>query len=203
MRLEVGKIVGAHGLKGDLKFQHWCDDFSSFSVVKRVFDGSGKGYAITSMQPHKNVVLMRLEDMDGNVVDSIDKAEALRGTVLWVEREELGELPEGTYYLQDLLGIEGVSEDGKTSIGVMKDWIEAGGGAGKVYVFRDGEGRETLVPSNPVFVKNIDLKKNRMTVNLIEGLVGLNAGKPAHVSGRQIGVSGKKRPRGKRGDASA
>jgi 16S rRNA processing protein RimM len=167
-RLEVGKIVGTHGLKGDLKFQHWCDDFSDFSVVFNVFDENGKAYTIAEAKQHKNIVLMKL---DG--IDSIELAEGLKGTILYAERSELGELPEGEYYLQDLLGIEGYSEDGLL-IGKMTDWIETGGGAGKVYVFTDENDRQTLIPSSSEFVKSVDLQEGKMVIKLIEGLVGLN-----------------------------
>ncbi|MDR1100919.1 MAG: ribosome maturation factor RimM [Clostridiales bacterium] len=161
--MEVGVVVGVHGLKGELKFQHWCDDCSTISQVSKLFDKDGKAFTLTKIKPHKNIALLKLDE-----INTVDDAMRLRGEVFRVLKSELGTLPDGVYYLKDLLGIKGHSSDGQ-SIGKLTDWLEIG--ARKIYVFVDDEGKQSLIPANPFFVKNIDLHDGIMTLNLIEGLI--------------------------------
>jgi len=87
--LEIGQIVNTHGLRGDVKVMPWCDDPELFHELEYVLIDE-KEYAIEKSSIHKNMVLLKLEG-----IDHINDAEAYRNKVLFVPREELGELPEG------------------------------------------------------------------------------------------------------------
>ena len=81
--LETGKIVGTHGVRGMVRVQPWCDDGEFLTQFKYLYtDCEGKNkLKIKSAKPHGNVVLMAI---DG--VDSIESAEKLRGSVIYIDR---------------------------------------------------------------------------------------------------------------------
>lgn len=159
--LEIGKIVGTHGLKGDLKFDFWCNDLGDFSNVKLLFDKSRSEYKFLKIRQHGNIALLNLEG-----IDSIEKAEKLKGQILLVRKDELPALPEGKYYLDDLLGFEGYLSTGQ-SIGKLTDFIDSAGRL--IYVF-SGE-KEVLIPNIPEFIEVIEFENKRMIINNIEGLI--------------------------------
>ena len=96
--LEAGKIVGTHGVRGDLKVQSWCDSPEVLCDFDTLYLDEKTPVTVEKAQVHKNVVLMHLEG-----VDTVEAAEALRGRVLHLDREDV-ELPEDLVFIQDILG---------------------------------------------------------------------------------------------------
>ena len=76
--LEAGRIVGTHGVRGELRVEPWCDsarfltDFSEF-----YWDGGREKVKVVSSRPHKNLLLLKLEG-----VDTVEAGDALRGLSL-------------------------------------------------------------------------------------------------------------------------
>ncbi|MDR1157799.1 MAG: ribosome maturation factor RimM [Oscillospiraceae bacterium] len=159
--LEAGVIVGTHGVRGELRLNPWCDDVAFFSALKTLYI-AGRAYALLSARPHKHLALLRLGG-----VDDVTAAQALRGQVVHVDRAEAA-LPEGRFFIQDLIGFSVVDCASKQSIGALTDvWQQP---AHDVYVVRDAEGREHLIPNVPAFVKEIDWPGQTIRVTLIEGM---------------------------------
>ena len=74
--LETGKIVGTHGVRGMVRIQPWCDDADFLCGFEKIYIKEGREcLSVGKMQPHGNVVIAALSG-----VDSIEKAEALRGS---------------------------------------------------------------------------------------------------------------------------
>ena len=87
--------------------------------------------------------------------------------MLYAERSELGELPEGTYYIVDLIGLRVVTEEGD-EIGVIADVLNTG--ANDIYdVKREGK-RNLLLPVIDDVVKDVDIDGGKVTVHIMEGL---------------------------------
>ncbi|MDR0405881.1 MAG: ribosome maturation factor RimM [Clostridiales bacterium] len=158
--LEIGKIVNTHGLKGEVKVTPWCDEPSVFSRLERVIL-SGREVAITAVKYHKNSVILKLDGIDG-----IAEADALRNVILYVERAWLGALPEGTYYVTDLIGLA-VYAEGKP-LGKIEDCFSTG--SNDVYAVRSDDGRQLLLPAIQQVIKRVDLPRGVMEVALMEGL---------------------------------
>ncbi len=69
--LEAGKIVGTHGIRGELRVQSWCETQEAFCKLKTLyFDGGKTAVNVKSSRIHKNIVLVTL---DG--IDTLEKAE--------------------------------------------------------------------------------------------------------------------------------
>lgn len=160
--LEIGQIVNTHGLKGEVKVYPWCDDPEIFHELAFVCIGD-KEYDIEKSRLQKNMVILK---MDG--IDDINDAEMYRNKVLTVPREELGELPEGTYYICDLLGCSVVTIDGM-QLGKIDDVIKTG--SNDVYSVKNEMGKQVLIPVIDDVVKDVNLEDKLITVQLLKGLI--------------------------------
>ena len=90
--LELGEIVGTHGVRGEVRFNPWCDTPDFVTKFKTLyFDSKGeKSVAVLSSRVHGNVVLLKL---DG--VDTMEKAQALKTKILYIDKADYI-LPENT-----------------------------------------------------------------------------------------------------------
>lgn len=160
--LEIGKIVNTHALRGDVKVQPWCDDAEVFHTLEYVYAGNEK-LEIVSARLHKNFVILHLKG-----IEDINKAESYKNKVLTVEREMLGELPEGTYYICDLLGLEVRKKDGSV-IGKIEDIIKTG--SNDVYVVNNGTKKPVLLPVIDDVIKTVNIAEGYVEAELIKGLI--------------------------------
>lgn len=163
--LELGQIVNVKGLKGEVKVNSFTDDNTKFERIPNVFikqKGNLKEYTIESVGYNKNQVIIKFKG-----VDTVEEAEKLRNSYIVVDREIFGELPEGVYYIADLLGLDVYTEDG-AHIGKVDDIFSTG--ANDVYVVKDELGKQKLLPGIDEVIKQIDLESGKIIVNLIEGL---------------------------------
>ena len=161
--LEAGQVVGTHGVRGELRVQPWCDSPEVFCRLKRVYlSADGSGEVKVTCRAHKNIALVK---MDG--VDTIPDAELLRGIVLYLAREDY-KLPEGRYFIQDIIGLSVVDADTGETYGEITDVSETG--ANDVYHMRRN-GREVLIPAVPSIVCEVDVDGGRIKITPIKGLL--------------------------------
>lgn len=160
--LEIGQIVNTHGLRGDLKVMPWCDDPEVFDELAYVII-DGVEYDIQKSRMQKNMVLLKLEG-----IDDINEAEKYRNKVLTVPREEMGELPEGTYYICDLLGCS-VITTGDRNLGKITDVIKTG--SNDVYVVEEIGKKQVLIPVIDEVVKSVDIDGKIIIIEPLKGLI--------------------------------
>ncbi len=149
--LEVGRIVGTHGIRGELRVEPWCDSPEFLSQFKTLYYKSGEEQIKVSCRPHKNIVLMKI---DG--IETIEEAEVLRGRTLYIDRKDV-KLPKGKNFVQDLLGCRVIDADDMTvEYGTIKDVFKTG--ANDVYTVKNADGKEYLIPviDSVVVEKNVD-----------------------------------------------
>ena len=163
--LELGQIVNVKGPKGEVKVNSFTDDNTKFERIKKVMvrrKDELTEYEIEKVGYHKTQVILKFKK-----VDTIEEAEKLRNAYIVVDREVLGELPEGVYYIADLIGLEVYTEDGEY-LGKVDDIFNTG--SNDIYVVKDDLGKQKLLPGIDEVIKKVDLDNGRITVNLIEGL---------------------------------
>jgi 16S rRNA processing protein RimM len=165
----VGKVVGAHGIRGNLKVHSYTESFSVYEAEEGIHailpDGSIRAVTVDRVCPHGKNLLMNFES-----VTRRDQAESLIGTELFVEKDRLPALEEDTYYWFDLVGLRVIDSSG-TRLGRLVRVIPTSGN--DVYVVRGecgGQPKETLIPAIGDVVLSIDLEGGIMTVDLPEGL---------------------------------
>ena len=123
---------------------------------------SGAEYKIKSVKHIKNCVALLLE-----TVDTVEKATDLVGNELFVKEENMPKLEKGNYYLKDLIGLA-VTDVNVGELGELTNVFFTG--ANDVYEITAGDGKTSLIPAVREFVKEIDINKKIMTVELIEGM---------------------------------
>lgn len=163
--LEIGKITNVHGLAGEVKVYPWCDDAAflcSFDVLYT--DKNGRNSVeVKRARVQQNMAILQLEG-----VTARDQAEKLRGTVLYMDREDVT-LAEGCYFVQDLIGLRVLDADTGKVWGTIRDVMQTG--ANDVYSIWDPEEqREYLVPAIPDVVLETNLDAGTMTIRPLEGL---------------------------------
>jgi 16S rRNA processing protein RimM len=166
-RVEAGIIINIFGVKGEVKVMPLTDSPDKFNGFKRVFLGKpgeeASEYEIRKARPHKKWVILRLCG-----IDSREQAAKLKDMNVYVERDELGQLAEDTYYEADLHGMEVYNPDNEL-IGVISDILKTP--ANDVYQISAEGGREFLVPAIKDVVKQVDVAANRMVIDPIHGLI--------------------------------
>ena len=164
-KLEIGQIVNTKGLKGELKvnsFSEAQDRFETIDTVLLKNKSEYNEYKIEKVGYSKNQVVLKLKG-----IDTIEEAEKLKNVYIYIYRKQLGELPDGTYYIADLIGLEVFTESGE-KLGIVDDIFSTG--SNDVYVVKDELGKQKLLPGIDEVLKQIDIENGKIIVNLIEGL---------------------------------
>lgn len=162
--LEAGKVVGTHGVRGEMRVECWCDSPAVFAKLKTIyFDETGKESAKIAARPHKSMVLVKM-----NGVDTVEQAETYRGRVLYLSRKDV-KLPKGQYFISDLIGL--AVKDAATGevYGEIAD-VTTPGVQNIYHVKMADDGREVMIPAVPEFVKAVDVDGGFVEITPIKGL---------------------------------
>ena len=149
--LESGKIVGTHGIKGEVRIDPWCDSPEFLCAFKKLYlDDKGDTFLEVCSRPHKNIVLSKIRG-----VDTIEQAERLRGKVVYIDRSDIS-LGEGVNFVQDLIGLDVIDSESGISYGKISDVLRTG--ANDVYEITAADGAKYLAPviDEVIISKNID-----------------------------------------------
>ena len=157
--LEAGVIANTHGLHGEIKIHPWADSPDFLTGFDRLFI-DGKPVGVISMRVHKNSVIASLEG-----IADIDSAIKLKNKTVSVSRDDVS--PEdGKYFIVDLIGLTAIDAKSGENLGKLSDVLQLP--SNDVYVI-DGE-REILVPAVPEFIKEVNISKSYVKINMLEGL---------------------------------
>ena len=162
--LEAGKIVNTHGLRGEVKLVPWTDSPQTFEEIDYVFIKKKTGDVrldIERLKYQKNNLIVKF-----NQISSIEEAEKLKNQTVYIDRDALGELPEGVYYIADIIGLAAVDELGN-AVGTVVDIFNTG--ANDIYDIKR-EGKKNLLLPVIDDVITVDLENERVVVKIPEGL---------------------------------
>ncbi|HWQ57702.1 MAG TPA: ribosome maturation factor RimM [Clostridia bacterium] len=156
--LRVGQIVRPHGIRGAVKLVPLTDDPARFHALKDAFlERKGEYVPIT---------VSDVGVREGSVTASLscaathEEAEKLRGLYVCVDRAHAVKLPEGSYYICDLIGCE-VSDDAGRPLGILTDVLQTG--ANDVYII-EGE-RKLMVPALKKLLRTVDTEAGRIVLD--------------------------------------
>ncbi len=159
--LEAGKIVNTHGIRGEVKIDPWTDSPGVFTSLKRIYI-DGREVAVRSSYVHGRMVIASLDGVDG-----IDGAIALKNKIVMLDRADLS-LPAGTFFVQDIIGLNAIDDATGEKFGIIKDVIPMP--SGNVYEIAGADGRDILVPAVSDFIISTDLNAGTVRIRLIEGM---------------------------------
>ena len=159
--IKIAKIVSAHGLNGEVKIFPYTDDLSNFKEYKQIYI-DGEELEIVSQKIASKFIVLKLKGFD-----YIDDVKRLLNKDVFIDKAQMPSLDEGEYYIHELIAMEVYSEADEL-IGTVKDVMETS--ANHVLVV-DHDGKEALIPFVKAFIKELDLKRRKIKVKLIEGIL--------------------------------
>jgi 16S rRNA processing protein RimM len=161
--LIVGKLRRPHGVRGELLMDVLTDFPERLRAGLTVFvSDAHQPMKLTRCRGYENAFLVTLEG-----ISDVDQAGEHRNQLVFVRADEIPELTEGDFYHHQLLGMRAVSDEGRF-LGNVIEILETG--ANDVFIVRDADGPEVLLPFIDSVILNIDVATGEMRVHLIEGL---------------------------------
>lgn len=162
----IGRILGVHGIKGEIKVLPLTDDperFFDLDTIKIKKDQNWINYTIIGKRLHKNNVLLFLEG-----IKTRNDAETFMGQHIAIPRDLAVELKEDEFFIEDLLGIPVYNRD--ELIGNLTDIMQTGGI--DVYIITGGE-KTYCIPSRKIYIKEINIKDHRINADIPEEILAL------------------------------
>lgn len=162
--LEVGQIVGTHGVRGEMRVNPWCDSPDFMKQFKHFYlskDGA-EPLKVISCRPHGNIALLKVEG-----IDSIDAANRIMRKVLYMDRAEAN-LRQGENFIQDLIDCTVSDADTGTVYGKLTDVMETG--ANDVWQITDEKGKEYLIPAIKEVISETDVEKGVIKIRPMKGI---------------------------------
>ena len=158
----VGVIVGAHGIKGEVKLKSFTSEPMSIGRYGPLQSSLGQQFEITKLKAAKDDFIASLEN-----VNDRNEAETLKGVELFVSREKLPKLKIHEAYAHDLMGLDVILENGST-LGRLVGMPNYGAGD-LLEVAVEGNTETVLIPFTNVFVPQEDFTSGKIIVILPEG----------------------------------
>ncbi len=162
--LEAGKLTKAHGIKGEMRFQLYCDSAYVADSLETLYMGKEKApVSVEYCRPLKgNMSVIKLAE-----INSANEAEQYVGTMLYLDRNDL-QLGEDVWFISDLIGVSVYDADTGRLYGVIDDVLQNGGA--DVYSVKTPEGRQLLFPAISEIIVSTVIEDKIMRIRPIEGL---------------------------------
>ena len=160
----VGKVVKTHGVRGALKVRPYGETLGEMGAGEKLFfteDGAQLHLTLVSLRAQKKGWIAEFEE-----IETFDRAQALTGKEIFIDKDRLPSLSEGEYYHFQLIGLSVETKEGEL-LGTLSAIFETPGN--DVYVVESGE-KELLIPAIEDVIREVDLQRKKLIVDLPEGL---------------------------------
>lgn len=136
-RVALAAVAGAHGVKGEVRLKLFTDSAGSLARHETLFVG-GSPLRLISARDGGKTSVARFEGVSDRTA-----AEALRGSLIEIDRDALPPLEEGEFYHSDLIGLPCFDQDGAElgKVSVIENF-----GAGDLLEVELADGRKSLIP---------------------------------------------------------
>ena len=161
-KINIGKIVNAAGIKGEVKIYNYSGSKERYQEGKSVFVENAE-HKIEKARYNKDIIFLKLSGIDDR-----NRAEASKGKNIYINESDLADLPEGEYYIRDMIGLKVVCGKGNI-LGRLSGVIQ--NSSQDLYEVEMPDGKKFLIPAVEEFILNIDMEKKQIDVKLIEGLI--------------------------------
>jgi 16S rRNA processing protein RimM len=158
----VGKILSAHGIRGEVNLEVWTDRADRFRVGKRLWSLSGEDKISLTVEKIREGPRGLIVQFEG--IRNRSQAEQLSGSSLAISDTDRGDSEPGAYYVSDVIGCRVVTDDDHdlgriTDIAAMTHH--------DLYVV-EGPYGEILVPAVREFILEIDTDQRRVVIRNLE-----------------------------------
>jgi len=154
--IEIAKAVKPHGIKGEIKLQHYCDRPDSFYDFDTLYIKEGTSFTaieILNIRTDHTSVYVKLD-----ILKTRDDADNIRGTMFYVDKADIKSVSDDAFMVRDLIGIKVFDED-KNLLGKLKEILQHG--SADIYVVKSEE-KGFMFPALATVIKHIDIENKSM-----------------------------------------
>lgn len=165
--INIGKVTTTVGLRGEVRVMMYSGKDDNIRKGQKIYYETLKGeqhFIVESLRKQKDMFVVKFSELS-----DINAAEELRNIDLYINEDDLVPLPEGRYYVRDLIGLEVYDSATAQVIGHIKDLKQ--NTAQGLYVVEKPDGGEVMIPDVEAFVRGLDISAGRLTVELIPGFL--------------------------------
>src|SRR5262245_9412862 len=169
-RVTLGRVIGAHGLRGEVRVRLFGETDNNLRAVPSIWLAREEGDP-KAVEARVRAVGSGRHGEARLALEGIgdrEAAEALRGRLVQARVDQLGPLEAGEYYQYELVGCRVEDVEGRV-LGVVQGIWETGGP--DVLVVVDAERRELLIPAAREILREVDVTARRITVDAPPGLL--------------------------------
>ena len=159
-KIIVGQIVNTHGVRGELKVQRTNNEDFNRAINYYIGD-SDDVYEVESVRIRNHLAFIKLKGFN-----NINEVIKFKSKYIYINESDLVALPDDTFYIKDLIGMNVLNHDGK-KVGSIVDVLTYA--ANDVYLVQTQQGN-LAIPAVKEFIKRIDLQNKSIYVDLIEGM---------------------------------
>ncbi|MDO4778887.1 MAG: ribosome maturation factor RimM [Tissierellia bacterium] len=159
-KIIVGKITNSHGIKGEVKIQRTGEELFNKDIPYYI------GNKLNRVSIERSRISGDIAFVKFREYDNINQILEFKSQYIYVDKSNLDELEESTYYIHDLIGMNVYDED-EIFIGKLVDVLSYS--ANDVYIV-EGKDGNLSIPAVKEFILNVDIKNKKMKVKLIEGM---------------------------------
>lgn len=164
----MARLLKAHGLKGELSAELFTENPSAWRNMKRCLICDESGAVLFPEQNFTSRAAEKYELIKLETVNDRDAADALRGKYLGIYRKNAGCLPEGRFYVSDLIGME-VFDSENNYLGMLNKVYS--NGAQDIFEISRKNKKDLLVPIHDKTFISADVKCRRIILSLPKGLM--------------------------------
>lgn len=161
----VGAIAGSYGVRGELRVKSYCavpEDIETYTPLWS--EDRSRQFALAILRPVKNGFAARITE-----VSTKEEADALRGTALFAERDQLPSLPDDEFYHADLIGLS-VYDTGGVLLGTVKT-VQNHGADDLLELQLAGTSATTFLPFTKAAVPTVELASGRIVADPPHGVL--------------------------------
>jgi len=164
--IAIGRISRPIGTRGGMKVLPLTEDKLRYTDIQSVWIGHDSKRA-----EQRNIHIMRIDakqvviSMDG--IENAQEADKFRNMYLFIPKEKTIKLHAGSYFMDDIIGCEVVTEE-QMKVGIVADLLSLP--ANDIWVVQNGK-KEFLIPAVKAIIRNVDVKMKRITIHALEGLL--------------------------------
>jgi len=163
-RVVVGAIVGAFGLKGEVRIKSFCADPEAIADYGALTNEDGsKSFNLTIVSPIKGGYSVRIDGIQYR-----DQAEDLKGIQLYALRDAMPNLPDDEFYHSDLIGLP-VIDTGGVKLGIITG-VEGHGAGDFLEINAIGQKNTALLPFTKAAVPTVDLAAGKVIIDPPKGV---------------------------------
>jgi len=166
--ITIGAVTRVHGVRGEVIVSPITDDVQQFFRFQKIYlysssNGRRKTVDIECVKRKKNLLIIKFKNIDDR-----NQAQELKGALVEKQFDDAEALADDEYYVFDLIGLTVKTVDDHI-VGKLRDVLSLP--ANDVYVVFDEQNREYLIPAIKDIIKSIDLERQEIIIDPIEGLL--------------------------------